>query len=240
MTLKEIKTEFNLLPYDTTDGRIYIVYPQNGSYFRGYLQYLCSLYRKGKRYGIVNTDDLYSNLEDLKDGIEKYLKSLEFKNHYYNPMYRKGVFEDYVINDYLEERNFKFLSSFQHVSVYEYNGKNVYGGNGNKLTLSFVNLNNYFGKEIPETITVSLMTGEWSWVEKTCKREVHEIIKTIDSILKPLFVGDSIINLNQAEKFNTEKFMGELKQLNASNLEVVSVEYKDKLKKELTQLLDKL
>ena len=237
MTLKEIKTEFKLVPFDTVEIHTYLVYPK-GENFRGYYQYLCSIYKKGNKVGIVNTYKLYDNLEDLKDGIEKYIESLEFTNHFYNPMYREGIFEEYVINDYLINRGFTQEGGYQNISTYKYIGKNVYNGVSNEIVLNFNNLDTYNG--ISNSITVSLMTGEWSWIEKKCKREVHEIIKTIDSLLKPLFIGDSVINLKQAEKFNTEQFMASLKQVNTSNLEVISVEYKDQLRKELTELLNKL
>ena len=66
--------------------------------------------------------------------------------------------------------------------------------------MSFTGLEQGSEKELPEFVEISLNLERYSWVSTKVRRDVEEIKKAIDSLLKPYFIGESAINMNQADK----------------------------------------
>jgi hypothetical protein len=60
------------------------------------------------------------NIKTLLDNIDKHVASLQYDQEYYIPILRKGLFEDFIIHDYLvDELGFKSLG----YAVYEMSQK---------------------------------------------------------------------------------------------------------------------
>lgn len=85
-----------------------------------------------------------------------------------------------------------------------------------------------------------LHTGNYSWVEVIVNRDVENIKKGIDSILKPLLLTDSVSNLNKSELLKNVSNIDIYMNAITTNLSIVSQEYKDTLKQKLTETLQML
>lgn len=230
MKLSDLKKEFRIHEFEGT----YLVYdPNPGSSQRSVYKYLCSVTKIKSKFKINGTEELYDDIDDLKIGIINFIASLPYGSEYYCPMYRKGYFESAIVGDYLMDKGFKSSSCFNRFETWKHEMANVYGGKSNPVYLTFVGLD-YFG-EISEEVNISLELSDSSWISQKCKREVGEIIKTIDAILKPLFIGNSINNFNKSKEFNFENFLGDLKT--AKMFEIETKEYKEQLKANLKELL---
>jgi len=54
----------------------------------------------------------------LQEQINSYIKSLKYDSNYYYPLFRKGYFEQTIIEDYLRSIGFKYIGSFSDVESY--------------------------------------------------------------------------------------------------------------------------
>jgi hypothetical protein len=239
-TLKELNEHYKIYgKYD--DEYPYLVYDKReGSSKRSVRKYLCCLKKKNNRFAIVGTEKYFSKIEDIKKAINNYVKSLEFDSEYYNPSYRKGYFEEMVIVDFLYERGFKSSHGFGGNSMnFELTEKNIYGGNTDKISITIRGLN-CMGDNIPEMVNIILWTGNYSWIEDSAIREPKEIIKKLNSILKPLFLTEGVRNVNHSENYSIEQFNATLNELDSTGFNKYTKEYKEELKSKLTTILEKL
>ena len=211
-------------------------------------KYLCSLKRNSNSgFKIIKHDKAndnvklekkyYYNITDLKFAIGDYVNSLEFDSEFYYPEYRDGYFEFSVINDYLTNKGFKHGHSFSSDN-YRLINKNIYGDKSNEINL-VINGIDYFNDELSEEVTIKLILQNYSWIDTKCKREVHEIMEKIDSLLKPLFLYDAGTNIEESDKYTYQMFDADLKVID-NNLNCLTAEYKTELKSKITKMLEKL
>lgn len=236
MKLEDLKKEFRVV---TLDGKYYVYNKEFGSSDYSNYKYLCNLDKSGNKFKIVGTDQYYSNVEDLKTAIQNYVDSLPFNCEFYNPQYREGYFESAVVNDYLRKQGFK--SDGNHwggIEGFCLELKNIYGGKSNKIQITISGLD--YINEISETVDISLWTSSYSWISQTVKRDAVEIIKAINSIVKPLLLTDGINNVNESDKYNVEKFTASINEFDLGSLTKYSKEYKHELKEKLQQILETL
>ena len=225
MTLKEIKQKYNV---DKYNGQYLIFDPKEGSCDRFVHKYLCSLTRVSKTsFKITGTDIVISKMDSLDEQIKSFTSSLKYDSHYYNPMYKNGTFEELVIHDYLSEIGFKN----DYGNLYVLSHDNVYEEEIRDASIGIT-----FEKE---KVRLILHTGDFSFVNINCSRDIEEIKNGINSLVKPLLVSEGIKNLNASEK------LGEIEKMTEMNLnvitrsmDVVSTEYKAILKEKLTQLIE--
>ena len=203
-------------------------------------KFLCVIHKKGSNSFFVVGNKPTNNLDTLKNQVEDYVKSLPYDSDYYNPRFVAGLKEELIIHDYLKGLGFKGEDS----EFYVLKEQNVYKYTSQKISMSLYGINHRGGgfsswndkDTISEEVRVVLHTGEYSWVESTVKREVEEIKKAIDSMLKPLFVSDSAYNFSKSEQLknagNIELYLTSL----TKNLEHVSMDYKSTLKQKLLEM----
>lgn len=186
-----------------------------------------------------------NKLEVLEQQVKDYTSSLPYDSDYYCPRWREGLFEELIIHDYLGSIGFKNPMYSSSQDYYELTDKNIYGFETSKVAISIWGLcgwDNYKdGKfNLPKEVRVVLHTGDWSWMEVKAKREVEDMKKAIDSILKPLCLTDSASNMKKAMLLtnvsNVEMTMNKLMM----SYEVGSTDFKDTLKKQLEETLAKL
>jgi len=224
MKLKEIKEAFDVSPV-----------------YNGYI--LWSKTEKGNRFvkkycGLINKNlyvDGYTpvkTLNELLDQLKQYEQSLPYELEYYYPGYRKGIFEEFVIYDYLESIGFKNTSIQGNSIQFTLNRNNIYGGK-HSLILDIVGLSSFLEKE---EVSVILFIDNYKWINIDCKKDVEPIKNAINSIMKPLLLTDALLNLNLAEQLKTST--DDLIINNLANLEIKSIKFN--LKEKLQEIIDSI
>jgi len=163
ITLKSL-TERNLKTISTPDlnkgGRIaYSVYdgtPNSGKCLQN--KFLGTIYYDSKKQNVVFNDVTYTNVIVLEGALFDWALGLPWCSDYYDPSFRVGIKEMYIIQDYLKSLGFKYV-------------------NGDRFTLSGVN--HFFDtvyidvivKVDDDATTGTIMfnspkTGDYAWVEE--------------------------------------------------------------------------
>lgn len=242
MTIQEIKSKGDWKLYNFKNEGIQVFSAtEKGS--RMNYKYLCNIYKKGKSFFVKGYKPT-GKYEVLKQQVEEYVKSLPYNSEYYYPDYRAGLFEELIIGDYLTSLGFVSEKGHYKSIYYILKQKTIYNSSGNKLALCISGLEPPLNDEkLSETISIKLYLGDYSWVAATVKRNIDEIKKGIDNILKPYFVHSSVRDFQLTEKLeNTDNIDILLHAIGTKNktLGITSIEYKQKLKESLLELADKI
>lgn len=239
-TIKELK-EYYKIERNPTDNT-YLVYDKNiHSGRRMVYKYLCSLRKIGNGFQIIGTSEKFIDIKIIISAINIYVESLEFDSEYYNPMLRNGLFEELIIIDYLGERGFKVRSGWNHDTIiFILEDKNIYLGNSDKVVLEIEGLGVSCNDISPNKVNIKFKTGLRSWIEDACERKVHEMIKTIDSLLKPYFIAESARNINHADDYKLEEFKATINKLDLNSFEKLTADYKNELKTKLQEIINVL
>lgn len=123
MTLKELRKHYDIPKYKH-EGK-FMVFSYTAKALRMAKKYLCLLNNKGSCFwvdGFEPTD----KLTVLEEQIEKHIKSLPYDSEYYMPLFKKGLFEEYVIHDYMESLGFKKQRYSNDDDLYVLQDKNIY------------------------------------------------------------------------------------------------------------------
>jgi len=243
MTIKEINTKFQLSKL-TNKGMHLLFEKEPAKTGRSVYKYLCLVGREGSKYFVQGFKPT-NNLEVFEKQVMDYINSLPYDSDYYCPNWRDGLKEELIIHDYLGSIGFKnpFYSNSQ--DYYELIDKNIYGFKSANVAISIWGLDSWeFYKDgkfnLPAEVRVVLHTGDWSWLEVKAKREVEDIKKAIDSVLKPLYLTDSATNLKRGTLLknasDVEMTMNKLME----SCEIGTMDFKSTLKKQLEETLAKL
>ena len=200
-------------------------------------KYLCSLEKEKNKYRILNSNYTFTNkIDKILQQIKDYLLSLEYDSEYFYPSYNDGIKEELYTTDYLTSLGFK-----SNYNSFTYTPQNIYGGYSNKIVLQIVGLSDLGLMDTLnlKEIEIILWTGEFSWVTVKAKRDFKSIKQGIDSMLKPLLVTEGISLTSLSEKLEYVNLTILEKKL-TSSLDIIGVELKDKLKRQLTEILNKL
>jgi len=182
-------------------------------------KYLCQIEKKNKSFKVYSDDyDFVTKLVILELQINDYVKLLKYNSEFYNPMYRKGYFEEIVVHNFLRENGFTNEHNSYDIKLQTYS-KPI------KLSLTFSGLDCH---EIENEVTIRFDgDGDWSWNNVTCKRDADIIIKTLNNLLHSFYLVHGSIAFAELSKFtagNTEIISHEFK----SN-KILSESYNDKL-----------
>lgn len=207
---------------------------------RSPIKYLCSVKKHSGTHFYVEGSEPTSNFDVLQEQVKNKIESYEYDSEYYNPLYREGVFEELIIHDYLRSLGFEHVND----DTYTLSDKNVYGFNTAKITMSIWNLSALSdvvsGGKPKDEVDVVLWTGDWSWMQVSCKRNVKDIKKGIDGILKPLLITDSVNLITKSEKLQTVGDIDILMKRLTGSLDTKSKDIKSYLKERLLEIADKL
>jgi hypothetical protein len=230
MTLKDLKNEFSeVIKFDNK----YHLYTLGGK--RSPYKYLASVNKKGHSFWVDGFKPT-TKIEVLKSQIDEFGKSLPYDSEYYNPMFRAGVTEEHIMIDHLDSLGFKFDGSNNNYSHFIYNKKSIYGHQLTNISVSIYGLDSFNG--LKETIKITIDTDDYSWISATCKRTVEDMIKTIDSLLKPLLVTEAVSHINTADKMgfsNVDIIINKIK-----GLDIQKTDTKDYLKTRLLEIANTL
>lgn len=226
MKLKEIKEAFDVSPVN--NGYILWSKTEKGNRFvKKYCGFINKrLYVDG--YTPVKT------LNQLLDQLKQYEQSLPYDLEYYYPGYREGIFEEFIIHDYMNSIGFNNITNQGDSMQYTLTRNNIYGGKEN-IRLEILGLSSF---SINETISVILFIDNYSWVNLKCNREVEPIKNAINSLLKPLYLTDAVLNLNLAEQLKTSVEDLTINKLNGLNVQSIKFNLKEKLQEIIDLIKD--
>lgn len=248
MTLKEINKKF-LISEFKHNGK-YLVYEKKAATTgRSVHKYLCSIGKKGINF-FVEGCKTTGKINVLERQIKDYVKSLPYDSDYYNPRYRKGLTEELIIHDYLVSLGFKNPIYSNSQFTYELTDNNIYGFKSSDIVISIWGLDAWEGTgrdekgnvafNLKDKVKVVLHTGAFSWVQIETERNVEDIKKGIDSMLKPLYITDSVANLSRSTKLknsgDVEITMNKLME----SYDIGSSDFKETMKKQLQETLASL
>jgi len=243
MTIKDLNTKFQVSEFKHKGNRL-LYEKELAKTGRSVYKYLCLVGREGNKYFVQGFKPT-NKLEVLEEQVKEHVASLKYDSDYYCPSWRAGLFEEMIIHDYLGSIGFKHPHYSSSQETYELVDKNIYGFKSSDIVISIEGLwawNHYVdGKFVlPKEVNVLLHTGDSSWMEVKAKREVEDIKKAIDSLLKPLYLTDSARNLKNATVLkNASDVEMTMNKLTAS-YDIGSVDFKSTLKKQLEETLAKL
>lgn len=248
MRLGEIKLRYQLHEYKKDH---FVAYSATEKGKRYPDKFLCEIISVKKGFYSVGDFPPTENIQELVSNIEKHVDSLPYDSEYYHPQLLVGHFENYIIRDYMTETLGFKLNFNSDYPTFQFHPKNVYNFASQKVDISFrrldpwdcdlkPNTSSWNNREaLPKDIEIILWTGgESGWFTITVEREVEKIKKAIDSLLKPLMVGDSLKAFQEAEKMEHLDF----KQLDViltrfSGLDMQTSSYKQTLKTKLEGIL---
>ena len=234
ITLEELKKYYKVYSLDNGKTQNLSTIEPIGLYTPH--KFLC--YITKVKTGVYKVGDFEptSDINVLIENQKEYSSSLKYNSEFYNPGYRKGYFEEMVVYDYLRNLGFKSHNN----DTYTYTFKDVYGKEIELATITISGLSDFaFGEtELKDIVIVILHLNENSWMSvKDIKRDADIIIDTIQGLLKPLFISTAFESLKIAENFqNVAVDMN----VNSGFLNVKTEPYKEKLIKQLEEMLEVL
>lgn len=229
MTIKELKNSFD---YVLKHNNQYHVYNKGGK--RSVYKYLATVNKKGRSLFVTNYKPT-TKIDVLKKQVNDFVSSLPYDSEYYDPMYRKGLKEELIVIDYLNSINFFKNNSYSsNDNGYHLKTPSIYGYQATKISLY---VDGFYDND-NDKINVILSTGTYSWVSSECEKDATKIIETIDSLLKPLLITESVSNLKIADKLTMSDIDLKLKEL--KGLDIKETDIKAHLKAELLKIANTL
>ncbi len=225
MTVKQLHENFD---YVLKSKGQYHIHSNNGK--RSVYKYLATVNKKGNSFYVTGFKPT-TKIDKLKQQIQEYSNSLPYDSEYYSPLYREGIKEELIVIDYLNSINFE-RPTYNSSDIFELNRKSIYDYQATNISLSFRGLDCW--NDIPETVDVILWVDNFSFFSSTCKRDATEIIKTIDSLLKPLLVTESINNIKTSDKLTMSDIDVKLNKI--INLDIKQTDVKQYLKQQLLDI----
>lgn len=191
-------------------------------------KYVGYLTKKGNNYYLPNGNKVVNLEQQLAD----YEQSLPYNVEYYNPTYREGIFEEFVIHRWLIDNNFKDT----HDNNYSLSVSNIVG-NPFVLNFTFVNMDaDGHGKNI----RIQIWKSDFSWSEFECDRTPESFIQVMSYILN-VFAYSQIASLMSMTSSVVDFDNIDMSSMKITNkLDIVKNDFRQELKSKLQDLIDKL
>ncbi len=239
ITIKKLSDHYKILSkkyiHSTTkDGALILYHPtENGKY--NVYKYMCHITKIKDGFYQVPGFEPTSNFETLLENIKAYTASMKYSSEFYSPEFKEGYFEYMVVHDYLKELGFKNSDKYFTLKV-----KGAYGEDVEKVTISIYGLDFFADKdELKKVVDIRLWMTDHSWISvKDIPRHPDNIIPEIEGLLKPFFLISAANDFKMSEKFKAKDL--NLTKNELSGVNIVSEDYKEKLKKSLQEALDAL
>lgn len=238
MTIKSLREHFHISERKH-EGRFLFHEKEVSRRSRMCYKYLCPVTKKGIKWTVEGFEPT-SKLEVLKANIENYVSKLPYDSEYYYPLYRKSIFVEFIIYDYLNEIGFEWINNSFGYETYIHKHKNVYNSPSDTVSISINGVSTFEDDNLPKEVSIGLHLSDSSWVNVTVPREVEAIKKGIDSLLKPYFVGESVNNLEVSDKLKNHSDIDIIFHALTSECQHFEGSYKAELKKKLLEMAEKL
>lgn len=236
MTVRDLKENFKVFK---RDGVFHLYDKSPGSGSRNVYKYLASATKNGSSF-ILDGFKPTTKLERFMSNMDEKIKSYEYDSGYYDPFFREGYFEEMIIHDYLcDKLLFEIDNKYNSFSFYKLKSNNIYNLDEGGMVLSFNGLDAFNDLKEEVSIGLSFPDSPYSWVSVTVKRNVEDIKKGIDSLLRPYFLHKTADNLIKSERLETEEQVDILIK-SLSGLEIREKSIKEELKGRLQEMIDNM
>ena len=238
ITLKNI-TERNLktiaCPELNKDNRTaYSVYdgtPNSGKCLQN--KFLGTIYYDSKKQDVIFNDIIYINAIVLQGALFDWALSLPWCSDYYDPSFRVGIKETYIIRDYLKSLGFKYV-------------------NGDRFTLS--GINHFFDmvyidvivKVDDDATTGKIMfnspkSGDYKWIEETFV-DLNDALGKLNMLIgsQLLMSAAWAVNIQSNLTANTANIEGTINTFDVKTFQTYTENTKDKLIAKLEDMLNAL
>jgi len=204
-------------------------------------------------YIIKNNDRSYSvegmpgtqSIAKLEKQIEDKIKSLPYDPEYYMPRWNIGLFEEFIIIDWLKTLGFEYSGN----DFFLLKNKDIYGFNSSEIAIKINGLEpnikvekNKWIDTLKEEVDIWVYKGNfnWHWVSSNCKRDIEEIKQNISNLIKPLLVTESVISFQLSEKLNDIDDINIYLNALLDNSKLESIDFKQTLKKKLLEMAESI
>lgn len=238
ITLKNI-AERNLKtiawPEANKDGHsAYNVYdgtPNSGKCLQN--KFLGTIYYDSKKQNVIFNDVTYNNAIVLEGALFDFALSLPWCSDYYDPSFRVGIKETYIIRDYLKSLGFKYV-------------------NGDKFTLS--GINHFFDTvyidvivKVDDDATTGMImfnspkSGDYAWVEESFT-DLDDALGKLNMLIGSQLLVSAAWALDIQSKLtiNTANIEGTANTFNVKTFQTYTENTKDKLIAKLEDMLKTL
>lgn len=176
------------------------------------------------------------SVDSLKRTIDEYIKTLPYPSCFYNPQFRKNVFIELCVNDYLTKLGFISINGYSGSQTFVLRGYNPFKKDADYITLTFkVDNDTTNGK-------VSMINNTFNWMEVPFTN-LDEAIGAINSLVKPVLLSSVALSINKLEEIsdNLSNLNGaEDNVIDAKSAKVYVSDAKEKVIKILEDTLSKL
>lgn len=252
MLLKDLKEHFHVSDFEKGKYLLYSKKGDDGKYMCR--QFYCAVEKVGTtKFKIVPSKHFNGKLAmntllptgDIKmlcACVDEYVNSLSFHSDAYCPTYRDNVFYIYACSEYLKDIGFENSKQYSRDGeLYELVNKDVYG-KPNTVLLGIYGIDMLDDNPDSEVI-VKIHNSDTHWMSLRCKKDIIDIIDSINSILLPLFLGNSIIQFKLSNKLTSS--MSSIEGLEQISLDlnaysINKVNYKQLLIGKLENMLNEL
>lgn len=238
ITLKSL-TERNLKtiaqPDMNIDGRtahsVYDGTPNSGKCLQN--KFLGIIYYDSKKQDVIFNDVTYTNAIVLEGALFDWALSLPWCSDYYDPSFRVGIKEMYIIRDYLRSLGFKYV-------------------NGDRFTLSGIN---HFFNTVYIDVTVKVdedattgkimfnspKSGDYAWVEETFV-DLDDALGKLNMLVGSQLLVSAAWALDIQSKLtnNISNIEGTINKFNVKTFQTYTENTKDKLIAKLEDMLSLL
>ena len=127
--------------------------------------------------------------------IDEYIKTLPYPSCFYNPQFKKSVFVELCVNDYLKRLGFESIGGYSGSQTFVLQGYNPFKKGEDYITLSF--------KVIDDTTNgmVSMVNGSLNWMEVSFTN-LDEAIGAINSLVKPVLLSSVAFSINKFDNIS--------------------------------------
>ena len=135
------------------------------------------------------------SVDCLKRTIDEYIKTLPYPSCFYNPQFKKSVFVELCVNDYLKRLGFESIGGYSGSQTFVLQGYNPFKKGEDYITLSF--------KVVDNTTNgvVSMVNGSLNWMEMSFTN-LDEAIGAINSLVKPVLLSSVAFSINKFDNIS--------------------------------------
>jgi len=232
MKVSQIKNYYYTVSEDRNN--IIHIYEKGVSHYtRSVHRYLATILKvKTGKYIVKDSDTPEtSNFETLKDYIKLKSKSFEYDSGYYDPMYRKGILEQFVVIDILTDLGFESVTQDKFILEFE----DIYTKRNMIVEMFLDGLPAFDNKD---EIIINININDYKWISTSVKKDIKTIINKINGFIYPLLLDSTTKYFTFLEKFNmgdaTESY---IKKINPYTMGIENVPLKDILIEKLESTL---
>lgn len=242
ITLKKIKENFIVFPWENLNKdnlTAYNVYDKEDN--SGKIQnhrFLGTIYYNSKKQEVIFNDVVYNNIIILMKALFDWAFGLPWCSDYYDPTYRVGYKEKYIIRDYLKALGFESaITNDWKAERFTLKGHEPYFGQ------IYIDISITVDDDATTGTIIqhSTIKDDWRWISESFS-DLDEAIGKINSLIEPQILCTSAWGISQHNKLNDrrKKLNGYFNKFDFKTFETYTESTKDILIEKLENALKTL